>query len=67
MHASGVEHAGIVYCATGSLSIGEMIRGLSLILKIHDHNDTCGMLEFLESKSTAGFNPLASRAARALS
>lgn len=47
MHASGVEHAGIVYCATGSLSIGEMIRGLSLIWEIYDHDEILGMLEFL--------------------
>jgi hypothetical protein len=67
MHPSGVEHPGIVYCGMGSLSIGEMIRELSLIWEIYDHDEIHGMLEFLESKPTARFNPLASRAARELS
>ena len=31
LHTEGVPHAGIAYCCQGALSVGQIIRGLTLI------------------------------------
>src|SRR2546423_1130270 len=36
LHAAGVPHAGIAYCHQESHSIGEIIRGLTLIWEIYE-------------------------------
>jgi len=46
-HGAGVNHAGIVYCAKASRSIGEIVRGLILIWKILDPEDMQNQVEFL--------------------
>ena len=47
LHGAGVNHVGIVYCAKGSRSIGEIVRGLILIWKILDIEDMRNQVEFL--------------------
>lgn len=42
-----VNHVGIAYCAKGSRSIGEIVRGLILIWKILDPLDMQNQVEFL--------------------
>jgi predicted nuclease of predicted toxin-antitoxin system len=44
---SGYSHAGIVYCQQKSLSIGEIIAGLVLILEILSPSEILGKVEFL--------------------
>jgi hypothetical protein len=46
LHASGVEHAGIVYAPQGT-SIGEIISGLMLIYQVLDAEDMRNHVEFL--------------------
>ena len=46
LHAAGVEHAGIVY-APRELPIGDVIRGLMLIVQVLDAEDMIGHVEFL--------------------
>lgn len=46
LHAAGVGHAGIVY-ATRELPIGDVIRGLMLIVRVLDAEDMIGHVEFL--------------------
>jgi len=43
--ASGVEHAGIVYCQQRKRSIGDIVRGLVLIWERLDHVDMAGQVE----------------------
>jgi len=38
LHHEGVAHSGIAYCLQGALSIGEMIRGLTLIHDVRRGN-----------------------------
>lgn len=47
LHDAGVNHAGIVYCAKGSCSISEIVRGLLLIWKVLDPEDMQNQVEFL--------------------
>ena len=47
LHDAGVNHAGIAYCAKGSRSIGDIVRGLILIWKILDPEDMQNQVEFL--------------------
>jgi predicted nuclease of predicted toxin-antitoxin system len=47
IQASGSPHSGIVYCKKDTLSIGEMIRGLTLIWEIYDPDEVAGKVEFL--------------------
>lgn len=46
LHASGMEHAGIVY-APRRMPIGEVIYGLMLLVEALDPNEMKGHLEFL--------------------
>ncbi len=46
LHAAGVGHAGIVF-ASRELPIGDVIRGLMLIVQVLDAEDMIGHVEFL--------------------
>ncbi len=46
LHATGVEHTGIVYAPQGT-PIGDLIRGLMLIHQILEAEDMKGHVEFL--------------------
>lgn len=46
LHASGTQHAGIVYAAQGK-SVGEVLRGLMLIYDVLDANEMKNHVEFL--------------------
>jgi predicted nuclease of predicted toxin-antitoxin system len=46
LHASGVSHAGIVYCPQGSVGIGEMLRRLVLIHDLLAPEEMVGRVEF---------------------
>ena len=46
LHAAGVEHAGIVYSGQ-ELSIGDVIRGLMIIVQVLDADDMINHVEFL--------------------
>jgi uncharacterized protein with PIN domain len=46
LHATGVNHAGIVYAPQGT-SIGEIIFGLMLIYQVLDAEDMKGHVEYL--------------------
>lgn len=46
LHASGVDHAGIVY-ARQPAAIGDVIYGLVLIVEVLDSDDMKGHVEFL--------------------
>ncbi len=45
--ASGVEHAGVVYCQQRKRSIGDIVRGLVLIWERLDPPDMAGQVKFL--------------------
>lgn len=47
LHASGAEHAGIVYCPTQAHSLGEMIRLLGLIWELLEPGEMRSCVEFL--------------------
>jgi predicted nuclease of predicted toxin-antitoxin system len=47
MHHSGEKHSGIAYCAQGSRSVGEILKGLILIWELLDPEEMYGQLEFL--------------------
>jgi hypothetical protein len=47
LHASGVSHAGIAYCAQQARSIGEIIRYLALMHDCLTAEETAGQIEFL--------------------
>jgi predicted nuclease of predicted toxin-antitoxin system len=47
LHAAGVPHAGIAYCAKDTKSIGIVIQGLILIWEILDPLEMTGRVEFL--------------------
>lgn len=46
LHAAGLEHAGIVH-STQEMPVGDVIRGLMLIVQILDSDDMTGHVEFL--------------------
>lgn len=46
LHAAGVEHTGIVHSAQ-ELSIGDIIRGLMLIVQLLDADEMINHVEFL--------------------
>jgi hypothetical protein len=46
LHASGAEHAGIVYAPQGT-SVGDIIRGLMLVCTVLEPDEMRGHLEFL--------------------
>ncbi|GMT48906.1 MAG: hypothetical protein IEMM0008_0445 [bacterium] len=46
LHAKGISHCGIVY-ASQQASIGDVIRGLTLIYQVLDQNDMKNHIEFL--------------------
>jgi hypothetical protein len=43
----GVAHAGIAYCPQGSLSIGEMLRSLTLIYDLLSAEEMTNRIEYL--------------------
>jgi len=45
--ASGVQHAGIVYCRPGSRSIGDVIRHLALMHACMEPDEMVNRVEFL--------------------
>jgi hypothetical protein len=45
--ASGIEHAGVVYCQQRERSIGDIVRGLVLIWERLDPPDMAGQVKFL--------------------
>ncbi len=45
--ASGVEHAGVVYCQQRKRSVGDVIRGLVVIWERLDPPDMAGQVRFL--------------------
>ena len=45
--ASGIEHAGVVYCQQRKRSIGDIVRGLVLIWERLDPADMAGQVKFL--------------------
>lgn len=47
LDAAGTPHAGIVYCAKDTKSIGEIIQGLSLLWDVYDPGEMIGRVEFL--------------------
>ena len=47
IHAAAPEHAGIVYCRTGMLTIGQIIAGLVLIHDCLSPDDMRRQVEFL--------------------
>ncbi len=47
LHQTGIHHAGIVFCAMGARSIGDMIRSLVLIAEILAPDDMTRSVEFI--------------------
>lgn len=47
MHAAGMEHAGLAYCRQQSLTISEIINGLTLLWEILEPNEMHNRVEFL--------------------
>jgi predicted nuclease of predicted toxin-antitoxin system len=47
LHATGITHPGIVYCAKDTRSIGEIIQGLVLIWEIMEPDEMVHRIEFL--------------------
>jgi hypothetical protein len=52
--ASGLEHAGVVYCRQRKRSIGEIVRGLVLIRERLDPADLAGQIKFLYEPGPEG-------------
>lgn len=47
MDATGPRHAGIVFCRIGRYGIGEVVRRLTLIWEIYDHEELSDRVEYL--------------------
>jgi len=47
LHSEGVAHAGIAYCRQGTLSIGEIIRSLTLIHDLLTEEEMVSKIEYL--------------------
>ena len=47
LHRQGVAHAGIAYCPQASLTIGEMLRKLTLIYDLLSAEEMTNMIEYL--------------------
>lgn len=47
LHAQGMAHAGIAYCAQQSLSLGETLRRVILIHDLLSPEEMAGRVEFL--------------------
>lgn len=47
LHAAGIPHAGIVYCAKDTQSIGVMIQGLVLIWEVLEPDEMRNKAEYL--------------------
>lgn len=47
LHAGKMPHAGIAYCHAGSRSVGEIIRGLTLIWEIYEPEEMRNRVEYL--------------------
>jgi predicted nuclease of predicted toxin-antitoxin system len=45
--ASGLEHAGIVYCAQNTRSIGQIVQRIGLIWEIYEIEEMSNHLEFV--------------------
>ncbi len=47
LHAAGVPHAGIAYCHQEARSIGEIIRGLTLIWEVYEPEEMRNRVEWI--------------------
>jgi len=47
LHSQGVRHSGIVYCAPGRRSVGEMLRGLILMAEVFEAEELSNHVEYL--------------------
>jgi predicted nuclease of predicted toxin-antitoxin system len=47
IHASGAPHPGIVYCKKDTRSVGDIIRGLTLIWEVYGPEEMAGRVEFI--------------------
>jgi hypothetical protein len=47
IHGSGVDHPGIVYCKKDARSIGDIIRGLTLVWEVYEPEEMKGRLEYI--------------------
>ena len=47
LDSEGVRHAGIAYCQPGALSIGEMVRALTMIHDLLTEEEIANTVEFL--------------------
>jgi predicted nuclease of predicted toxin-antitoxin system len=47
IHAEGTSHAGIVYRANDTLSIGELIRALVLVWEVYEPSEMANRVEYL--------------------
>jgi predicted nuclease of predicted toxin-antitoxin system len=47
IQASGPPHAGIAFCKKDTRSIGDMIRGLTLIWEVYEPDEIAGKVEYL--------------------
>jgi predicted nuclease of predicted toxin-antitoxin system len=47
LHAAGLEHPGIIYCASGSRSIGDIIRSLALFWELLEPEEMRGRVEYI--------------------
>jgi predicted nuclease of predicted toxin-antitoxin system len=45
--ASGMEHAGLVYCRQNTRSIGQIVRALELIWEVYEPEEMRNRVEFL--------------------
>jgi predicted nuclease of predicted toxin-antitoxin system len=46
-HRAGVAHRGIVYCHSGTRTLGQIVLNLSMLWEILDSDDMVNRLEFL--------------------
>ena len=47
LHAAGLKHSGIAYCHQEARSIGEIIRGLTLVWEIYEPQDIKNRVEWI--------------------
>jgi predicted nuclease of predicted toxin-antitoxin system len=47
MHASGAPHPGVIYRRPDVRSVGDLIRGLTLVWEIYEPDEIAGRIEYL--------------------
>jgi predicted nuclease of predicted toxin-antitoxin system len=47
IQAAGTPHAGIAYCKKNTRSIGDMVRGMTLIWEVYEPAEMVGKIEYL--------------------